>query len=134
MSFSPESLKEISLLYGLNILNEVEFQAAMSQGGDVLVQAAQDNTWSIFMNPGGDLASTIHKVEDSPYEMRIMVDSPYGHRREYSFKGPDSLGRMFPNDPEQPYLRPALADNEQQILQMLDAATEAIFVRIAASS
>lgn len=131
MSFSPESLKEIAQLYGLQLVHEVEFQTAMAQGGDLLVQAAQAKTWTAFMNPNGDLASTIHPVQDSPNEIRIMVDSPYGHRREFSFKGPDSLGRMFPNDPEEPYLRPALADNEQAVLQLLDSATESIFTRIA---
>ncbi len=39
---------------------------------------------------------------------RITSDVPYAHRREFSFKGPDSLGRFFPNDPAGFFMRDTL--------------------------
>jgi hypothetical protein len=130
MSFSPESLKEITAFYGFGMVLQPEVQEALTQISTLLATKAQDKTWAVFMNPSGQLASTIAPLTTSPYEAQVMVGSPYGHRREYSFKGPDSLGRMFPNDPAEPYLEPTLAENEQAMLAILEEAVQAALQRM----
>jgi hypothetical protein len=56
-----------------------------------------------FMNPSGVLEGSFFYDGNS-----VTSDVPYAHRREQSFKGPDSLGRMFPNDPASWYMRDTL--------------------------
>ena len=57
-----------------------------------------------FMNPSGVLESSFFYDGTS-----VTSDVPYAHRREESFHGPDSLGRMFPNDPAMWYMKNTLA-------------------------
>lgn len=56
-----------------------------------------------FMNPNGVLEDSF--FYDGQY---VTSNVPYAHRREMSFKGPDSLNRMFPNDPAGFFLRDTL--------------------------
>lgn len=121
MSFDPTSLSHIAQMYGMNILLSPPVQAAMSQGGDLLVTAAVANTWATFKNPSGVLAGSIQKIVQSPYEIQIGSNIIYAHRREFSFKGPDSLGRMFPNDPAAFYFTDAIQQESQAVLQLVDA-------------
>lgn len=135
MNFSAmldtDSLAEIVRLQGFEALLDPEITAALAQAGALLVGAAQDNTWRVFDNPIGALANSITFYVTSPEEIAVSVDVPYGHRREYSFKGPDSLGRMFPNDIPRPYLVPALENNEQAVLSLVEAAVNSALGRIA---
>ncbi len=130
MSFSPRSISEIARFYGFKTMLEPEVQAALTQISTLLATKAQDKTWAVFMNPSGVLASTIAPLTTSAYEAQVIVGSPYGHRREYSFKGPDSLGRLFPNDPAEPYLGPTLDENEQAMLTILETAVQAALNRL----
>ncbi len=126
------SIAELVRLRGFSALLNPEIQAALIASGELLVGAAQANTWTAFMNPSGLLASTIYFYVPGPEEVQVIVASAYGHRREYSFKGPDSLGRMFPNDPAEPYLVPALEANEQAVLDLMAVAVNSALGRIAA--
>jgi len=56
-----------------------------------------------WMNSGGVLENSF-----SFNGNYIESSVPYAHRREFSFKGPDSLNRMFPNDPAGWYMRDTL--------------------------
>lgn len=132
MSFSPQSISEIARFYGFKTLLEPEVQLALTQISTLLATKAQEKTWAVFMNPSGALADTIAPLTTSPYEAQVTVGSPYGHRREYSFKGPDSLGHMFPNDPAEPYLQPTLDENEQALLVILEEAVQAALMRMGA--
>lgn len=129
-SFDQRSLAEIAQLYGLSILHEPEVQAALSQAADLLVQAAQDNTWAVFANPSGQLASTLMKIQRSQNEIEVGSDSPYAHRRNDGFVGTDSLGRSY-NDPPYYYLTNALNDNNQAVLLLVEGGIEQVFQRIA---
>lgn len=131
VSFDPQSLSAIAQMYGMQILLTPEVQAAMRQGADLIVSAAQDNTWATFMDPTGVLADSITRIVDSPYE--IIVGSPvaYAHRREFSFKGPDSLGRYFPNDPSAMYMTNAMNQQQNAVLQLIDDGAARALARMA---
>jgi hypothetical protein len=124
ISFDQRSLSEIAQLQGFDVLLAPETQEAMGKGGDLLVDASVANTWARFQKPSGYLASTLHKIVTSPYEIQIGSDAPHAHRREFSFKGPDSLGRYFPNDPSAFYMTDAMNDNAQDVLKLIDNGVE----------
>lgn len=50
----------------------------------------------------------------------IGTDVEYARRIEFGFVGADSLGRVY-NQAAQPYLRPALDENESAILKEISA-------------
>ena len=126
-----ESLATLVRLQGFGSLLDPELQQALIKSGQILVEAAQANTWEVFDNPTGVLANSIIFYVTGPEEIAVSVGVPYGHRREYSFKGPDSLGRMFPNDRPRPYLIPAVEANEQTVLSLIEAATNNALGRVA---
>lgn len=134
LSFDQRSLSEIAQLAGFGVFLTEEMAQAMQQAGDLLQAAAIANTWEVFAHPTGALSGTIAPILDSPFEVQVGSDSPYARRREYGFQGmTDSLGRTFPNDVAKPYFQPALDDNEQAVLQLIDSAVERAFERIGAS-
>lgn len=128
-SFDPASLAEIAQFAGIGVLLDGNVQSALSSGAGQVRDQAVANTQTAFRNPSGQLASTIAVDDSSPFEKRVVVGSPYGHRREKSFKGPDSLGRMFPNDPAEPYLEPALVQMEQAVMADVEQAVLAALGR-----
>lgn len=132
MSLDPASVGEIARFYGFETFLQPEVQEGLRQISSMLAERAQAKTWEVFQNPTGQLAGTIGPDNTSPYEAQVVVLSTYGHRREYSFKGPDALGRMFPNDPAQPYLGPTLQENQHEALGMMEAAVNLALGRIAA--
>lgn len=130
MSFAAlldtESLNKLVHLAGFAVLLDPEIQAALTQAGKQITEAAQANTWQVFDHPSGALAESIYPWLDSPEELQIVVGVPYGHRREYGFSGQtDSLGRYFANDPARPYLVPALVANEEAVQQLIGQAVDA---------
>jgi len=134
MSFDDKSMKEIVAFAGFGTLLSEEVQATLKQAGELLTQAAVANTWEVFANPTGALASTIGIVVESPFEIIVGSESPYAARREYGFSGmTDSLGRYFANDPPKPYLGPALQDNQQAVLDLIDQAVEKALARVEAA-
>ncbi len=130
-TLDPQSLAQIAQMFGFSTFLEPEVREAMTRGSQLIAQAAQDNTWSVFENPSGALADTIEADTTSPYEAQVVVGSPYGRRRELGFSGmTDSLGRYYANDPGKPYLQPAMDSNEQAVLAMMEAAVNATLGRI----
>jgi hypothetical protein len=126
ISWSPESLKQIAQLVGMAGMLSPVIQQALSKGGDAIVETAVANTWERFRNPSGELASSIHKLEQSPFELLVGSDDPKAHRREFSFKGPDALGRMFPNDPAAFYLTDAMSMRQDDILELLQQGVQTL--------
>jgi hypothetical protein len=45
--------------------------------------------------------------EGGTYSARVGPTTVYARRQELGFSGPDSLGRVYKNDPGWPYVRPA---------------------------
>jgi hypothetical protein len=119
MSFAPETLKEITQMLGFPALLSPEMQIAMQQDAAIVVQAAQDNADARFANPTGQLRDAIVPVQDSPYEVQVQVQVPYGHRRDQGFVGADSRGRMY-NDQGFYYLTDAMTSTPDQILQVMN--------------
>ena len=131
MSFSPESMKELVAFAGFGTMLSEEVQTALKQGGQIIVDASVANTWEVFANPSGALASTLGVVVDSPFEIDVGSNSPYAARREFGYSGKtDSRGRYYANDPAKPYLQPALDDNQQSVLQLIDVAVERALNRV----
>lgn len=123
MSLAPTSISEIAQLVGFAALLAPEVQAALSEGAQRVAEAAQAKTSQVFANPSGALADSIAPLTDSPFEVQVQVGVPYGRRRELGFSGKtDSLGRFYPYDPAKPYLEPALQENEQAVLGLVEEA------------
>jgi hypothetical protein len=130
--FDAASLERIKAIAGFPLLLDASISIIETQGADLITARAIANTWAKFKNPSGYLASTIHPVVQSPTEQLVQVDALYGHRREFSFKGPDALGRYFPNDPAAYYLTDATAQSVGDILQLAQAEIQGDIARIAA--
>ena len=128
IGYDAQSLAAIARLQDLEPYLNAEMAIAMDEIGTMLMVTAIVNTWKVFANPTGDLADTIHPVTISPLEIEVGSDSPYAARREFGFMGKtDALGRGPFNDPAKPYLDPALTENEDQIMVIMNnAAAEAI--------
>ena len=134
LSLDTASLAELTKMQGFKVLLDAEIQEALIKAGRLLTDAAVANTWEVFAHPTGALASTIYPWLASPSEMEIRVDSPYARRREYGFSGmTDSLGRFYAHDPAKPYLGPALADNEEAVMQIINDAVQSTFEKIGVS-
>lgn len=121
LSFDQKSLSEIAQFYGWKTFLTDSVGVAMKQAGDLIVQTAQDNTWSAFQNPTGSLSDSIQSIPDSSWEVQVGVGEPYAARLEFGFHGADSLGRVYDQNAE-PYLQPAMDANSQAILQLIDEA------------
>jgi hypothetical protein len=131
-SLDTASLAALARMQGFAALLSPEIVQALTESGQLLVKAAQDNTWRVFDNPTGQLADSITFYVVSPEEVEVSVGVPYGHRREVGFSGKvDSLGRFYPNDPARPYLVPALQENEGVVLDLISAAVESALGRVA---
>lgn len=124
-----DSLAELARLQGFSALLDPQIVSALAESGKLLVRAAQDNTWQAFQNPTGKLADSITFQVLSPEEIAVVVGEPYGHRREVGFSGADALGRVYHDQPE-PYLVPALQDNEQAVLDLMEAAVNSALGRV----
>ena len=61
----------------------------------------------------------------------IGTDVDYARRVEYGFVGPDSLGRVY-NQRAQPYLRPALDENEDAIVKEIGTVLKMQIMRAVA--
>lgn len=131
VSFDPGSLAELVRLRGFSILLDPEITAALKQAADLLVTTARANTYQVFDNPTGVLEQSIYPYVVSPSEIAVRVGVDYGHRREYSFYGPDSLGRVYPNDIPRPYLEPALEEDRDLIALMMEVAVNKALDRVA---
>lgn len=133
LGFDPGSLQELVRLGGFKALLSPEITSALTQAGIILVQTAQLNTWQVFTNPTGALADTIHFYVQSPSQVVLMVDSPYGRRREWGFSGmTDSLGRYYANDPGKPYVAPALNQQQQEIMKLIEQAVRKTLQKVGA--
>lgn len=79
-----------------------------------------------FMNPTGALEESVEVRMQSEYVAWIGSALPYAHRREWSFQGPDSLGRMFWHDPATHMARRALKDGSV-LLGVIQHYIEAVY-------
>ena len=131
ISFDPQSLQELVRLQGFSSLLNPAITAALTQSGQLLVGAAQANTWKVFDNPTGQLAGSIYFYVVSPSQVAVAVGVPYGARREYGFVGmTDSLGRVG-TDRARPYMQPAVDDNQDQVAAIMAAAVNSALGRVA---
>jgi hypothetical protein len=132
IGFDPGSLEEIVRLQGFGALLDPSISQGLIQSSTVLTNAAVANTWRVFTNSSGKLASTIYPYVVSPTEVAIAVGSPYGRRREKGFSGmTDSLGRYYANDPGKPYLQPALDEHQQDVMTIMGQAVNTALGRVA---
>ncbi len=97
---------------------ETEMSAVLPEVGALLVQTTQDNTWTAFQNPTGNLAGNIAYQLTGPMSLEVVVNVPYAWRLEMGYHGADSLGRIYDN-PAEPYAGPALEMSQDQIAIMM---------------
>lgn len=128
--FDTASLEELVRMAGFQAMLDPEVQRALVAIGKMLVSSAQANTYRVFDNPTGRLASSIYFQVPNQFEVQVVVPVVYGHRREYSFYGPDSLGRVYPNDIPRPYLVPAVEENQEFATFVLENAVNDAIGRI----
>jgi hypothetical protein len=72
------------------------------------------------MQTGELLESVDQQIQVNPTEIigTVYTTSPYAMRLEFGFVGIDVLGRHYDQAPR-PWLRPSLAETEQEIAQIL---------------
>lgn len=133
-NFDQRSLAAIAQMYQFSTFLEPEVASAMQKAGQLVQASAQENAMTVFDNPTSELSGSIQSISESPWEVTIGTNSPYGRRWELGF-GPggsamaDSLGRVY-HEHEKPYMQPALDSNTQAVLVLIDDAIMATFVRI----
>lgn len=126
------SLQKLVELAGFSALLDPEITEALTWAGELVVTTARSNTWEVFDNPTGRLASAIYFHVTSPKEVEVGVrDIPYARRREMGFLNmTDSLGRFYPNDHERPYLLPAVQEDQWLIADRMELAVDRVLERI----
>lgn len=130
-SLDPGSLDELVRLQGFAALLDPAITQALTEAGTLLTNAAVANTWSVFDNPTGALASSIYPYVISPTEVAVAVGVIYGARREYGYLGKvDSLGRVGHDGPR-PYLQPAVDQHQQEVAEIMEMAVNTALGRIA---
>lgn len=132
IGMDASSLEEIVRLQGFAALLNPEITSGLTESSILLVNAAVANTWNVFDNSTGALASEIYAYVISPTEVAIVSGIIYGARRERGFVGQvDSLGRVG-TDRARPYLQPAVDDHQQEIAEVMEMAVNSALGRIAA--
>jgi hypothetical protein len=128
-SFDQRSLSEIAQLYGFQLLLSPEIQQAMSDGGQLLVEALRNNMH--WMNPTGTLSDSWLALTTSPYEIQVSSADPKAARRNWGFSGQtDRLGRYFANDPGSFYIENGMSDASALILSGMDVGALAVMARL----
>ena len=106
-----------------------EVQLALVDIGNIIMETAQQNTWEVFRNPTGNLASSMTMDVIDWQSIEIDVNVPYARRREFGFKGADALGRVYDEEPEA-YLQPAIDENQAYMRARMIEAYEDVFLRM----
>lgn len=127
VGFDASAFATITNMEHFSLYLDPRIEEAMQQIGDLLVSATVDNTWNVFDHPTGKLASTVMALLSTPMEVLIQVPVPYAWRMEEGFVGTDSLGRVY-NQQGKPYARPALTENEDTIIALMEQASQDAFV------
>jgi hypothetical protein len=131
ISMDPGSLSALTQLQGVAGLLNPAVVEGLRESGTLLVNAAQANTWNVFDNPTGALASQIYFYVISPEEVAIAAGAIYSARREYGFVGQvDSLGRVG-TDRARPYMQPAVDQHQQEVEEIMEMAVNMALGRIA---
>jgi|SRR5579859_916844 len=130
VTWDSASLGAIANLNNFSSFLDPEMVVALTEIGDLIVQAAISNTWSVFSSPSGQLASAITSSLTGPLEVIVEVGVPYAWRMEEGFFGTDSLGRTYNQEPK-PYILPAIQDNEDQIMVLMNLAAANAIAKIA---
>lgn len=127
-SLDPGSLEAITKMLGFEALLDPAVTSALTQAGNLLVQTAQDISWSQFQNPTGAFADSLYFYVVSPTEVAIAAGVPYAQRLEYGFSGmTDALGRFYPYWPDYHWAQQALDEDQDLIVFFLADELEKAF-------
>lgn len=124
LQFQPNLLAVLSQFAAFETTLEKHLATATETSAGLIGTTGQ--SYMHFMNPNGQLADSIEVRMQDAHNAFIGSPLPYAHRREFSFEGPDSLGRMFPNDPAMLMFTNALAD-ESMLREVAMNYIEAIY-------
>ena len=108
ISFQPDLIGVMSQFSQFEATLKKHIATATEKSAALIGTTGQGNM--NFMNPTQVLHDSIEVRMQSEYEAWTGSSVVYAHRREFSFAGPDSLGRMFPNDPAMLMFTHALED------------------------
>ena len=114
-TFDPRSMEALAAFADTEVWFAGSVQAGLDDAASIILARMQENMSERFMHPTGRLENSFTVVRSSTFTRDIVSDEPYAARREWSFHGPDSLGRMFPNDPAAHYARDALVDTREAV-------------------
>jgi hypothetical protein len=124
ISFQPDLLGVMSQFKGFDAVLRKHIATATEKSAGLVGTGIQG--YMDFMHPNGDLEESVEVRMQNEYVAWIGSALPYAHRREWSFKGPDSLGRMFPNDPATHMGRKAIKDSSV-LMGVIENYIEAVY-------
>lgn len=114
-------------IVSINIQGEAELSRMLARAeravSDKAIKLGLGAGALVVMNDAKDRApfktgTLMRSISQAPVPGHLSVtvgtDLPYAARMEYGFVGRDSLGRRY-NQPAQPYLRPALRENSEEV-------------------
>lgn len=124
-AFSPDILGVLSQFSRFEATLQTYIAAATEDSA--LVIAVTGQGYMDFMNPTGQLYSSIEIIQQDASHAFIGSPLPYARRREWGFSGmTDSLGRFYPNDPGTYFFTNALKD-ESMLQEVAQIYIEAIY-------
>lgn len=124
ISFQPDLLGIMSQFSQFEATLKKHIATATEKSAGLIGEGIQG--YMDFKNPSGDLEDSVEVQMQSEYMAYIGSALPYAHRREWSFKGPDSLGRLFPNDPATHMGRKAIKDGSV-LMGVIENYIEAVY-------
>lgn len=124
IGFQPDLLGIMKQFDGFEPIFRKHIAIATEKSGGLVATGIQG--YMDFKNPTGALEDSVEVIMKNEYMAYIGSGLPYAHRREWSFKGPDSLGRMFPHDPATHMVRKAIKDSSV-LVGVIDYYIEAVY-------
>lgn len=124
ISFQPDLLGVMSQFSGFDTVLRKHIATATEKSAGLVGTGIQG--YMDFMHPSGALEESVEVRLQSEYVAWIGSALPCAHRREWSFKGPDSLGRLFPNDPATHMAGKAIKDSSV-LMGVIENYIEAVY-------
>lgn len=124
IAFQPDLLGILSQFSQFEETLKKHIAIATEKSGGLVATGIQG--YMDFKQPTGALEDSVEVQMQSEYMAWIGSALPYAHRREWSFKGPDSLDRMFPSDPATHMARKAIKDSSV-LVGVIDFYIEAVY-------
>lgn len=124
IAFQPDLIGIMSQFSRFEATLKKHIATATEKSGGLIAEGIQG--YMDFQNPTGALEESVEVQLQSEYLAYIGSALPYAHRREWSFREADSLGRVSPNDPATHMARKAIKDSSV-LTGVIDNYIEAVY-------